>query len=319
MFRSFFVSLSHARWAQRTITHWGFAWKAASRFIAGETIADAIQVVRQLNGAGIRASLDHLGENTLNPGDVDRAAGEIISILEEIDQAGIQSNVSIKLSQIGLMMDENLCQQYLEKILVKAEALGIFVRVDMEDSTTTERTIQAVRQAFLNGHENVGVVLQAYLRRSEKDVADMIAHPVRIRLCKGAYLEPASIAYPDKADVDANYDHLCRMLLEGVKAAGAPPVSPDGKTPPLAAIATHDLQRINFTRKMIDELGLPRAAVEFQMLYGIHRDLQAELVAAGYPMRVYVPYGTQWYPYFMRRLGERPANVWFFLSNYFRR
>ena len=318
MFRSFFVSLSRATWAQHTISSWGFARRSAARFIAGETIADAIQAVRRLNAAGINASLDHLGENILNPGDVDSATLEIISILEEIDRAGIQSNVSIKLSQIGLMMDEQLSQQNLEKILEKAKSLGIFVRVDMEGSDTTERTIQAVRQAFLDGYENVGVVIQSYLRRSEKDVANLISRPVRIRLVKGAYQEPASIAFPNKADVDANYDRLCRMLLEGALAAGAPRLSPDGRTPPLAAIATHDLRRINYARQQIDKLGLPRDAVEFQMIYGIHRELQTELAAAGYPMRVYVPYGTQWYPYFMRRLGERPANIWFFLSNYFK-
>ncbi len=319
MFRSFFVSLSRASWAQHTITHWGFAWRAASRFVAGETIADAIRAVRELNAAGIRASLDHLGENTLNLDDVGPATDEIISILEEIDRAGVQSNVSIKLSQIGLMIDEALCQQNLEKILDKAKSLGIFVRVDMEDSTTTGRTIQAVRQAFQDGFENVGVVIQSYLRRSENDVAALVAQPVRIRLVKGAYMEPASVAFPSKADVDANYDRLCRLLLESALAAGAPRASPDGRTPPLAAIATHDRRRIAYAQQQIEKLGLPRDVVEFQMIYGIHRELQAELVAAGYPMRVYVPYGTQWYPYFMRRLGERPANMWFFLSSYFKR
>ncbi len=319
MFRSIFVSLSRASWAQHTITHWGFAWRATSRFIAGETIADAIQAVRQLNSMGILASLDHLGENTLNLGDVDRATDEIISIIAEIDRAGIQSNVSIKLSQIGLMVDEELCQKNLEKILDKAKSLAIFVRVDMEDSTTTERAIQAVRQAFRHGFDNVGVVIQSYLRRSEKDVADLVAQPVRVRLVKGAYLEPASIAFPKKADVDANYDRLCRMLLEGAMAAGAPRASADGRTPPLAAIATHDPRRIAYAQQQIEKLGLPRDAVEFQMIYGIQRELQVKLAAAGYHMRVYVPYGTQWYPYFMRRLGERPANIWFFLSSYFKR
>ncbi len=319
MFRSFFVSLSRASWAQHTITHWGFAWRAASRCVAGETIADAIRAVRELNAAGIRASLDHLGENTLDLGDVDRATDEVISILEEIDRSGVQSNVSIKLSQIGLMMDETLCQKNLEKILDKAKSLGIFVRVDMEDSTATSRTIQAVQTAFQDGFENVGVVIQSYLRRSEKDVAALAAQPVRIRLVKGAYMEPASIAYPKKADVDANYDRLCRMLLESTLAAGAPRVSPDGRTPPLAAIATHDPVRIDYAQQQIEKLGLPRDAVEFQMIYGIQREHQVKLAAAGYPMRVYVPYGTQWYPYFMRRLGERPANMWFFLSSYFKR
>ncbi len=319
MFRSFFVSLSRASWAQQTITHWGFAWRAASRFVAGETIAEAIKAARQLNSSGIRVSLDHLGENTLNLDDAGRAAGEVIAILEEIDRAGIQANVSIKLSQIGLSLDEKVCQQNLEKVLAKAASLGIFVRVDMEDSTMTGRTIQAVRQAFLNGHTNVGVVIQAYLRRSENDIRELLQLPLKIRLCKGAYLEPPSVAFPKKADVDANYDRLCRMLLEGAQSAGSPRVSDDGRTPPLPAIATHDSRRIAFARGTIEQLGLARDAVEFQMLYGIHRELQAQLVASGFPVRVYVPYGTQWYPYLMRRMGERPANAWFFLSKFFQR
>ena len=319
MLRTFFVSLSHASWAQKTISNWGFARRSAARFIAGESISDAIQAVRQLNAAGINASLDHLGENTLDPAGAERATGEIISIIEEIDRAGVRANVSIKLSQIGLTLDEKVCQLNLAKILAKAASRGVFIRIDMEDSTTTALTVQAVRQAFTSGHENVGLVIQAYLRRSENDIRDLLQHPVRVRLCKGAYQEPAAIAYPQKADVDANYDRLCRMLIEGALAAGSLRASADGRTPPIPAIATHDPARIENARKLIDKLGIARDAVEFQMLYGIRRDLQSQLASSGYPVRVYVPYGTQWYPYFMRRLGERPANIWFFLSNYFKR
>jgi len=319
MLRSFFVSLSKAGWAQRTITHWGFARRAAFRFVAGETSTEAIAAVRQLNAKGIRASLDALGENTLNQADASHAVDEIIAMIGKIELAGVQANVSLKLSQIGLGLDKARCQANLESILEKAGQAGLFIRVDMEDSSLTDATLDAVRLAHHHGFVNVGVVIQAYLRRSEADIRSLLQAQVRVRLCKGAYQEAAEIAFPQKADVDANYDRLCSLLLEGAKSGGAPQASPDGRTPPIPAIASHDPKRIQFARQKQMELGLPQGAVEFQMLYGIRRDLQDELAAAGHPVRVYVPYGTHWYPYFMRRLGERPANIWFFISNFFRK
>ena len=319
MLRSFFVSLSKASWAQSTITRWGFARRAAFRFVAGETSAEAVQVVRQLNGRGICASLDHLGENTLNSEDARNAVDAILSIIKEIDRAGVQANISIKLSQIGLNLDAALCRENLVHILETARSCGIFVRVDMEDSTLTDRTLEVVRSVHQQGYDNVGIVIQAYLRRSENDIRSLLQAGIRVRLCKGAYQESPDMAFPKKADVDANYDRLAQLLLEGTQAACAVPASSDGRFPPIPAIATHDPRRIHFTSQLMDRLGLSKHAVEFQMLYGIRRDLQEQLAASGYAVRVYVPYGTHWYPYFMRRLGERPANIWFFVSNYFRK
>jgi proline dehydrogenase len=319
MLRSFFVSLSKASWAQRLITNWGFARRTAFRFVAGETLAEAVQVVRQLNERGICASLDQLGENTLNITDANAATDQIIAAINEIEHCAVQANVSIKLSQIGLSLDPAMCQQNLFKILEQARQAGMFIRVDMEDSTLTEPTLRMVYQANKNGYYNTGVVIQAYLRRSEIDIHDLLQAGIRVRLCKGAYLEGPEVAFPRKAEVDANYDRLAKLLLGGAQAAGSPTGSSDGLFPPIPAIATHDPLRIANVRQLIDSLGLPKRAVEFQMLYGIRRDLQEELAAEGYSVRVYVPFGTHWYPYFMRRLGERPANIWFFLSNFFRK
>ena len=318
MLRSFFVSLSRVSWAQRTITNWGVARRASARFVAGETVADAIQAVRALNSQGVRASLDHLGENTLNPADAQAATAEILAVLDEIENAGVQSNVSLKLSQIGLNLGEETCHANLLQILEKARSLGIFIRVDMEESTMTAKTIGMVFRMAQNGFSNVGIVIQAYLRRSERDIQELLSLPVRVRLCKGAYQEPPEVAFPSKSEVDANYDKLARLLIVGASAQHTPPASDDGRTPPFPAIATHDPRRIQFALQTIEELKLPKNAVEFQMLYGIRRDLQQKLVGLGFPVRVYVPYGTHWFPYFMRRLGERPANIWFFASNYFR-
>jgi proline dehydrogenase len=319
MLRSFFVSLSKALWAQRLITGWGFARRAAFRFVAGETLAEAVQAVRRLNARGIRSSLDQLGENTLNTADAISATNSIIAAITEIERTQVQANVSIKLSQIGLGLGLDLCQKNLFNILETAQKAGIFIRVDMEDSTLTESTLEMVRRASHNGYTNVGIVIQAYLRRSEEDIRCLLEEGIRVRLCKGAYQEPEKVAFPKKADVDSNYDRLAKMLLEGAIAAGSPGASTDGRFPPIPAIASHDPKRIKYARQLIDSLGLPKQAVEFQMLYGIRRDLQEELAAAGYAVRVYVPYGTHWYPYFMRRLGERPANIWFFVSNFLRK
>jgi proline dehydrogenase len=319
MLRPFFISLSRAQWAQRAITHWGLAWRMASRFIAGETRAEAIEVVRRLNGQGILATLDHLGENTGSLAAASQAAAEVIEILADIDHQQVKANISIKLSQIGLTLDEGVCRENLCRILEAARRLGTFVRIDMEDSSLTEATLGSVLRAHEQGFANVGVVVQAYLRRSEVDIRRLRAVPVPVRLCKGAYQEPDRIAFPDKKDVDAAYDRLGEMLMEGALAIGAPSGSPDGLIPPLVALATHDERRIQAGLAAIERLKLPPQAVEFQMLYGIRRDLQLKLARSGNPVRVYVPYGTRWYPYFMRRLAERPANLWFFLSNFFRK
>jgi proline dehydrogenase len=319
MFRSFFISLSKATWARKLVTSWSFAWKAASRFVAGEKLEDAIQVIKILNKKGITATLDHLGEHTSNQQEADRAVQDVMDVIHCIDNAGVRSNVSIKLTQVGLAVDKTACIENLAKIIQKAQKKSIFVRFDMEDSPWVDATFELYRiMRFERGFENVGLVIQAYLYRSETDIHKLAQDGTRIRLCKGAYNEPLDIAFRKKSDVDKNYDLLARVLIDSSLGKGMPQASPDGKTPPIPAIASHDERRIEAAKAYVQQTGLPKNAIEFQMLYGIRRDLQDRLVSEGYPVRVYVPYGTEWYPYFMRRLAERPANLWFFISNYFK-
>jgi proline dehydrogenase len=194
-----------------------------------------------------------------------------------------------------------------------------FVRIDMEDSPVTQKTLDILYSMRERGYDNVGIVIQAYLFRSEDDIRRLISDCYKVRLCKGAYKEPANIAYPKMSDVDASYDRCTGLLIDGALSAECPKVSPDGKIPPIPSLATHDPLRIEFAKKYAEKVGLPKNAMEFQMLNGIRRDLQEQLVKEGYWVRVYVPYGTEWYPYFMRRLAERPANLWFFISNFFRK
>jgi proline dehydrogenase len=319
MLRSFLIYLSKANWAKRTVTNWKFAWRAASRFIAGEKLEDAIRVVKELNQKNIYATLDHLGELTSSPEKAVTATQDILRMLAAIDQAGVKANVSIKLTQIGLALDEDLCIQNLRTVLETSKKHNTFIRIDMEDSQWVDKTLAIYR--LMRGEcgcDNIGVVIQSYLYRSEKDIESLLEDSTRIRLCKGAYKEPADIAFPRKRDVDINYDLLASKLIDGASAHGAPEVSPDGKIPPIPAIATHDEKRISFAKAQVQKAGLPRGAVEFQMLHGIRRDLQENLSKEGFPVRVYVPYGSEWYPYFTRRLAERPANLWFFISNFFR-
>ncbi len=318
MLRSLFISLSKSEWAKDQIMRWDFSWNMATRFVAGETLESAIDVVRTLNEKGINVTLDHLGEFTSTPEEARKAAEDAIAMLDAIEEVGGRAGISIKLSQMGLLIDKELCAEHLRMILQSAKTHDNFVRIDMEDATTVDDTFALYRQMRSEGFENFGLVLQAYLYRTEADMEALLGEKVRIRLCKGAYKEPPEVAYPKKADVDVNYDRLVAMMLAAAARHGAPRLRPDGRIPPLPAIATHDELRIANAKRLAQELGLPKDALEFQMLYGIRRDLQEQLVAEGYPVRVYVPYGTQWYPYFMRRLAERPANVWFLLSNLMR-
>ncbi len=317
MLRAIIIWLSRAKWAQRIITNWGLARRVSSRFVAGETLAEAVDAVRQLNQNGIFASLDILGESTTNAQEAGQAASQIQEIIKAIQAANIQANISLKLSQIGMALDADLCRRYIEEVLEAARQADIFVRLDMEESTYTNLTLEIYRDMRSRGFENVGVVIQAYLYRSRADLEDLCSLQTRVRLCKGAYQEPARLAFPRKQDVDASYDALADYLLEQARNTGIQG-SPDGRFPPLPAIATHDPARINHVKAWLAENPLPAGAVEFQMLYGIRRDLQADLVKAGHRVRVYVPFGTHWYPYLMRRLAERPANLWFFTSNLFR-
>lgn len=320
MFRSFFLNLSKANWAKQLILNWKFAWRMASRFIAGEKLEDAISAIKVLNEKGINATLDHLGENTTTPEEAIKATQEIIDIIQVINSSGVRSNISIKLSQIGMTLNKDLCIENLEKILTYSRDTGNFLRIDMEDSPWTDVTIEILRDMTQRCSFNcVGTVIQSYLFRSQDDIAKLMQEDTHIRLCKGAYKEPPDIAFPLKRDVDTNYDNLAKMIMDRALAISCPPISEDGKIPPLPSLATHDVKRIEFARNYAEKIGLPKNAMEFQMLYGIRRDLQDQLVAAGYPVRVYVPYGTQWYPYYMRRLAERPSNVWFFVSNFFKK
>jgi proline dehydrogenase len=320
MFRSILIYLSKAAWAQKLVTGWSLAWKVASRFIAGTTIAEAIQVVRALNEKGINATLDQLGEHTNTPDEANRAADGIIEVLDEIQKAGVRSNVSIKLTQIGMGMDSEVCRANLTRILERARQYDNFVRIDIEDTPFTDQTIGFYQAMLDQGFtvETFGMAAQSYLYRAEADVRKMLENGTTFRLVKGAYKEPPELAYPKKADVDANYDTLTSILIDA-SLAQKTVLSPDGRKPPIPAIASHDEKRIAFAKAYAEKVGLTKAGVEFQMLYGIRRDLQEELCKEGYPMRVYVPFGTHWYPYFMRRLAERPANIWFFVSNFFRK
>jgi proline dehydrogenase len=320
MLRSIFSGLAKAAWTQRVITSWEVSRRVSRRFVAGETIDEAIQVVRQLNLNGINATLDHLGENTTLEVEARAAAAEVLTLMQTIYRSGVRSNVSVKLSQIGLTLDEGLCRELLEGIVSKARELGNFVRIDMEGSDLTERTLKVYEWVLDEGFAaNVGIVLQAYLYRTGRDLEQILAKGGRVRLCKGAYQEPNGVAFANKRDVNLSFDQLALRLLRYAHSPDAPALSQNGRIPPVPAIATHDPARIAYVRKVISELGVEKTAMEFQMLYGIRRDLQDRLKMGGYPVRVYVPYRTHWYPYFMRRLGERPANLWFFISNYFRR
>ena len=319
MLRSFLIYLSKAAWAQRIVTSWGFAWKIASRFVAGITIQDAIRAASELNGKGINVTMDHLGESTATRDDAVKAANDILELFDQICASGVRANVSVKLTQIGLALDEGLCEQNLEKILTKARECNSFVRIDMEDTPYTDKTIRQYRLLRKKGYENTGLVVQSYLYRTEKDTRELLAEGTRFRLVKGAYKEPKELAFPKKVDVDANFDLLSQIMIDGALAAGAPAISADGHIPPIPGIGSHDERRLAFAKTYAGKVGLPKAAIEFQMLYGIRRDLQEEYQKEGYPVRVYVPYGSHWYPYFMRRLAERPANVWFFISVFFRK
>ena len=319
MLRSFLIYLSKAPWAQRIVTGWSFAWKAASRFVAGEKSEDAIRAIRELNERGINVTLDHLGEHTSSMDEAAQSTDDILAVLDEIDRAGVRANISIKLTQIGMGLDESVCRDNLRRILQRAKEHRNFVRIDIEDTPYTDTTL-ATHQAMLDlGYtvETFGMAVQAYLYRSEADTKALLAQKTRIRLVKGAYMEPPDKAYPKKADVDANYDLLTKLLIDASLAERSG-LSEDGRVPPIPAIATHDDKRVAFAVSYANKIGLPKSGMEFQMLYGIRRDLQEKLAKDGYPVRVYVPFGTHWYPYFMRRLAERPANIWFFISNFFR-
>ena len=318
MLRAILLYLSSATWARRIVMNWGVARRMASRFIAGDNLDSAVEAVKKLNAKDLFATLDHLGEHVTNAEEALQATDAYIEILQKLDEAGVKSNCSLKLTQLGLALDYDLCLGNMRCIARRAAEFGTLVRIDMEDSETVDRTLQIYNTLREEGLTNIGVVIQSYLFRSAEDVEALLKHGTRIRLCKGAYNEPPEVAYPRKSDVDENFDRITAMLIDAAKEHGAEPASPDGKQPPIPGIATHDPNRIQFAREYAERVGLPKGALEFQMLHGIGSELQLELAEAGYPVRIYVPYGTEWYPYFMRRLAERPANLWFFMRSYFR-
>ena len=278
--------------------------KLTTRFVAGETIDEAVEAIRALNAEGCTASFDHLNESVSNPAEAEAEVNEYLHILARIDDTGINSNVSIKLTQFGLELDPELAYKNARAIVADAARRGNFVRVDMEASKVTQVTLDIFKRLRAEfGLNDVGIVLQSYLRRTWQDAQDMLKLPARIRICKGAYNEPPEVAFPDKKDVDQNYIRVMQLLLSSGIYHG---------------IATHDPKMLDATIDFAKREGIGKEAFEFQMLYGVRRDLQRQLAKDGYNVRVYVPYGKHWYPYFMRRLAERPANIWFVLKNLFK-
>jgi proline dehydrogenase len=301
MLKAAFLWLSEQPSIFRFVRRNPLARKLASRFVAGETADEAITTLRDLNGGNLSASLDLLGESVLHAEEATRACQTYLDVLDRIHRANANANVSVKLTQMGLDIDEQLCIRNLRSIIGKAKQYDSFVRIDMEQSSYTERTIRLFTDVFYPEFKNaVGVVLQSYLRRTDADVDAMIALGARVRLCKGAYKEPEDVAFPDKKDVDANYIDCMERLL----ARGHYP-----------GIATHDVRIIDHAKAFARKNGIAAERYEFQMLYGVRRDLQYRLRREGYNMRVYVPFGTHWYPYLMRRLAERPANIAFITTN----
>lgn len=278
--------------------------KLTKRFVAGENIEEAVAAIRELNAEGCSASFDHLNESVASAAEADEEMCEYLRILGRISETDIRSNVSIKLTQFGLALDPELAYTNARAVVADAAQRGNFVRVDMEGSDVTQSTIEIFKRLRAEfGLNDVGIVLQSYLRRTYADAQQLLRLPARIRICKGAYNEPPDFAFPDKKDTDENYVKVMRLLL----ASGI-----------YHGIATHDPKMIDATIDFAAGEGIGKEAFEFQMLYGVRRDLQRQLAHDGYNMRVYVPYGKHWYPYFMRRLAERPANIWFVLKNLFK-
>ena len=308
--RHLLLYLSTAVWARNLFSDLPPARRLASRFVAGEDAASAMAVTRELNAKGMHVTLDYLGESITNPAEAISARDEILNLLELIDQQSLDANVSVKLSQLGLKIDEQLAFDNVRRLVEAAAQRGNKIRIDMEESSTVDVTLKiyrTLRDEYC--FDNVGVVIQAYLYRSEADVRQLVAEGAWVRLCKGAYAEPEDVAFPLKADTDRNYIKLMRLLLsQEARQNGV-----------YLGVATHDEKMIQATIDYVNEQGISAQEFEFQMLYGVRRELQESLVRKGYQLRIYVPYGTAWYPYLVRRLAERPANLWFFVTNLVRK
>ena len=307
MLRTFFVRLSENPSLRNFAERSSLGRRVSSRFVAGTEIADAVRATQAINRAGMSVTIDNLGENVTNPDEARESAQLYQQILEAIAANQLNANISLKLTHMGLDVDEKLARDIVSGLVAKAAAMNPpgFVRVDMEGSPYTQRTLDFVHELHrMPGNANsVGTVIQAYLKRSESDIEKLLAENIRIRLCKGAYKEPAEIAFPAKSDVDANYVKLMKILMKSGIYHG---------------LATHDENIIHQAQAFATSEKLSHDSFEFQMLYGIRRDLQRKLVKDGWRLRIYIPFGTEWYPYFMRRLGERPANVFFIARNLLR-
>jgi proline dehydrogenase len=307
MLRTFFVRLSENSSLRNFAERSSLGRRLSSRFVAGTEIADAVRATEQINRAGMSVSIDNLGENVTNPEEANHSARLYYQILDAIVANKLNANISLKLTHMGLDVDEKLARDIVAGLVAKAASLNPpgFVRVDMEGSPYTQRTLDFVHELHrMPGNaSSVGTVIQSYLKRSESDVERLLAEGIRIRLCKGAYKEPAEIAFAAKSDVDANYVKLAKILLKSGIYHG---------------LATHDENMIRQVEAFAKSEKISPDSFEFQMLYGIRRDLQQSLVRKGWRVRIYIPFGTEWYPYFMRRLGERPANVFFIARNLLR-
>lgn len=305
LLRSAFIALSRNRRLRTFCERSRLGAKLSSRFVAGMEIDDALRVAEAVNKQGMAVSLDSLGESVTSEAEAHKAADVYHKLLDAIAARKLNANVSVKLTQMGLELDPGLAESIALNLTQHAAAVDSFLRIDMEDSSLTQVTIDIVRrihaQPGLRGR--IGTVIQAYLYRSEADIEQLIADGIRIRLCKGAYKEPAAVAFPKKSDVDANYVRLSGLLLNSSVYHG---------------LATHDENMIAAAKTFARQRAIPPSHYEFQMLYGVRRDLQRDLVREGYNMRVYIPFGGEWYPYFMRRLAERPANVFFLAKNMLR-
>jgi proline dehydrogenase len=299
MLRALLLYLSEHKTPQRLLMSLPAARRLPRRFIAGETLEDALAAIRRLNAEGFEVTLDHLGESVAKPADAEAACGDYLQVMGRLRREGLCANVSIKLTALGLALDETLAGRHIAALVERACQLRAFVRIDMEGSAFTESTLRIFRRADAP-HERLGIVIQSYLRRSEHDVDVLLESGARIRLVKGAYKEPPEIAFPAKADVDANFVKLMQKMLGSCV---------------YHAIATHDSAIIAATLDFARGRNIGVDQFEFQMLYGVRRRLQRSLLQQGYRVRIYVPYGKQWYPYFMRRLAERPANVLFLLRS----
>jgi proline dehydrogenase len=306
LLRDAFLAMSTNSLVRRAVVGLPLSRRLTRRFVAGETLEEAVAVVLKLNSQNLVVSLDHLGESVTQEPEARQSKDDYLRALAAIAANQVSSHISIKLTQMGLDLDPDLCLENMRQVIRQAKTIGTFVRIDMEDSQHTQATLniyKTLREEF----DNVGIVIQSYLYRSEADMQSLLEMRANVRLCKGAYKEAPEIAFPVKADVDANYLRLAKIFLDAPPGGGGH-----------LALATHDEKIITWAKEYVTLNKIGRRRFEFQMLYGIRSDLQHKLAAEGYTVRVYVPYGTHWYPYFMRRLAERPANVIFLVSNVFR-